>query len=140
MTTILKPGDLVVVDPTYATSRHAGRVFRVVRYLKVNVEVEPLDGGRPLRGAPALFVPYEGDVSVTAATTAGTGTPFLDFLWPGQVVTVTGPGWERPADERYVVLVQRDATRVSLARLGGDEGRTYPRVPRSYLTVVDVSC
>lgn len=136
-------GDRVIVDPAVARSSHLGVVYRVTRLLPVNVVVEPVDGGRTMKINPGFLQPapateadtIESTSSGNASAGAATSASFQPPLEQGTVVTVAGPGWTRPADQLYVVL--RDSGgRVSVTRLGGDNGR-YWRVNRRLLTVID---
>ncbi len=125
-------GDRVIVAPEAARPANRGVVYRVTRTLKVNVVVEPVDGGRPMRIHPDYLLPAPDDTTATA----GVAVPYLAPLDPGAVVTVAGPGWKQPAGQLYVVLRDNGDDRLSIAKLGGDNGR-YWRVRRAGLTVID---
>lgn len=127
-----KIGDLVKVRDEFARQMHRGQVYRVTKTLKVNILVEPIGGGRSMRGNPELFEP--APESTAAAVER---TPFLPLLSPGEVVTVAGPGWKQPADRYYVVIHQGNDQKVKIAELGGDGGRYWPSVPRTMITVVN---
>jgi hypothetical protein len=132
--------DLVIVNPLYARSWDRGVVYRVTRILPINIEVEPIGGGRKLRANPDLFqhaptgTTPAGNIPAGAATV--TTVPLLAPLWPASVVTVAGPGWRQPAEQLWVVLRDKGDT-VSIAKLGADAGRYFPKVPRTFLTVID---
>src|SRR5438874_5286285 len=97
-------GDRVIIAPEAARPANRGVVYRVTRTLKVNVVVEPVDGGRPMRIHPDYLLPAPDDTTATAAATASVAVPYLAPLDPGTVVTVAGPGWKQPAGQLYVVL------------------------------------
>jgi hypothetical protein len=137
-----KVGDLVIVAPLYARLNDRGVVYRVTKILKVNIDAVPVRGGRTLRANPDAFRPAPDDL-IAALGVAGKPAasvemvPLQPTLWQATVVTITGPGWNHPAGQLWVVLKDK-VDKVSVARLGGVDGaRYYPRVPRSYLTVVD---
>jgi hypothetical protein len=138
-----KVGDLVIVAPLYARRTDHGVVYRVTKIHRVNIIVTPVDGGRPLRAKPEVFLPApapggadRGDGGTASPVQVET-VPLLPMLWPATVVTIAGPGWNQPADQLWVVLKDK-VDRVSVARLGGIDGaRYYPRVPRSFVSVVD---
>jgi hypothetical protein len=128
-----KIGDLVVLDELYATSVTRGVVYRVSDILKVNIVVQPVSGGRGLRGKP-----YQFQAAPKDAATAAIGVPYVPPVWPGEVVTIAGPGWKQPSEVLWVVIKDNADRKVKVARLGGDAGR-YWTVPRGMLTVVDKS-
>lgn len=129
-------GDLVIIDPQVATPAYLGKVYRVTRLLKVNVVIEPVGGGRGVRVKPDLLQPAPTDTAQTTPTSAAEVVPYQAPLDAGAVVTVAGPRWTQPADQLYVVLRDK-GDRVSIVKLGGDDGRYWPRVPRAMLTVVE---
>jgi hypothetical protein len=129
-------GDLVVIADGYAPAVLQGVAYRVVRRLQVNVELEPLAGGRRVRVNPRILLP--APPGTDPITTPAAIVDYQPPLTPGQIVTVAGPGWRRPATELFVVMKEKPDMRVSIAKLGGDEeGRYWPNVPRSIITVVD---
>lgn len=126
----IRPGDLVVVDPTQ-TNRYVGVTWKVQRKLRVNVVLE--DVARPqtrrLRCRPELLLLADD------ATTDSSTVTFIAHahLSPGDFVVVVHPLW-RGGDGVYVVL--RDGgDKVRLARAGGEAGR-YWNVPRGWVTRV----
>ena len=127
-------GDLVMVAEIYARPHDRGVIYRVTRVLTVNIVAEPVTGGRPVKGKPELFVPAPADAATTAAVTE---IPYEPPLNSGQIVTVAGPGWRQPPANLYVVLRESPDGKVKLARLGGENGRYWPGIPRRMLTVID---
>jgi hypothetical protein len=139
-------GDLVIVDPEFARPTQRGVVYRVTRLLPVNIIAEPVAGGRPIRANPSMLLPAPADAAAIESAAAGatatavgvTYQPPPPPLYRGQVVTIAGPRWRRPAGELYVVLRDKADGKVSVAILGGDpQGRYWPSLPRTYLTVVE---
>jgi hypothetical protein len=135
-------GDTVIVDPAVATARHLGVIYRVTRLLPVNVVVEPVGGGRPMKINPGYLRPAPETDSTTAHSGSGGGTatvgvPYEAPLDQGTLVTVAGPGWREPPGELHVVLRDNGAGRVSIVKLGGAGGRYWRGVARRLLTVID---
>ena len=130
-------GDLVIIDPQVATAAYLGKVYRVTRLVKVNVLIEPVDGGRGVRIKPDLLQPAPTDPH--AAKAAVVAVPYQAPLDAGTVVTVAGLRWKQPAEQLYVVLRDTGGGRASIVKLGGDDGRYWPGVPHSMITVVDPS-
>lgn len=126
-------GDLVVLTEAAARGQYKGVVFRVTRIMPVNIAVEPVNGGRGVKGSPALFEPAPADAAATAVE-----APSYAPLSCGEVVMVSGPGWKQPAHLLYVVLNQAADGRCKIALLGGDRDKFWPRIPRAYLTSVRV--
>jgi hypothetical protein len=137
-----KVGDLVVVNDMYSRREDRGVVYRVTKVLPVNIVAERANGpGRSIRGNPDLF--DLAPDSTTQRTDAGFATvESVEYLPPlacGQIVTIAGAGWREPADRLYVVLRESADAKVRVARLGGDNGRYWPSVPRQLCTVVEFS-
>ncbi|WP_019901951.1 hypothetical protein [Salinispora arenicola] len=134
-------GDRVIVDPAIASARHRGVIYRVTRLLPVNVVVEPDGGGRTMRINPSYLRPApDANNTNTGATAAVTGVERVPYETPldqGTLVTVAGPGWKQPAGELYVVLRDNGTGKVSLVKLGGNNGRYWRGVSRRLVTVVD---
>jgi hypothetical protein len=134
-------GDLVMVNPAYARPNERGIVYRVTKVLPVNIQVTPVAGGRPMRANPDMFLPAPTGAATTD-TTSSTDTTGVTYqpaplpLYAATIVTVAGPGWRQPADQLYVVL-RDNGDKVSLAKLGGDNGRYWRGVRRTMLTVID---
>ncbi|SEB75858.1 hypothetical protein [Rhodococcus koreensis] len=60
---IFQAGDRVIIDPVVANKDMNGRVFEVVRRLKVNYELTPLDGVGPgVRAQPQVLVPAPAEL------------------------------------------------------------------------------
>ena len=106
-------GDRVIVAPDFARAAHRGVVYQVTRTLPVNVIVEPVAGGRPMRINPTYLLPAPDDDATPATAPAGSvavGVPYVPQPQPleqGTVVTVAGPGWAQPPEQLYVVLRHR---------------------------------
>jgi hypothetical protein len=90
-------------------------------YLQPAPDAAPNTTGAPASAAVATveLVPYE--------------TP----LDQGALVTVAGPGWTQPPGELYVVLRDNGTGKVSLVKLGGNNGKYWRGVSRRLLTVID---
>jgi hypothetical protein len=150
-------GDTVIVDPAVAAARPLGVVYRITQLLTVNVVVEPVGGGRPMKINPGYLQPAPAtdhttdtdtaDTGTAATGTAATGTaggtatvatvPYEAPLDQGTLVTVAGPGWRQPPGELYVVLRDNGTGRASIVKLGGAGGRYWRGVARRLLTVID---
>jgi hypothetical protein len=136
-------GDRAIVDPAVASARHLGVVYSVTRLLPVNVVVEPVDGGRTMKINPSYLRPApdaDNSRTSTAATAAVANVelvPYETSLEQGALVTVAGPGWQQPPGELYVVLRDNGTGKVSLVKLGGNNGRYWRGVARRPVTVVD---
>jgi hypothetical protein len=135
-TATLQVGDLVMIAEEFLRPAYRGVVYRVTRMLKVNLELEPVAGGRRVRANPQVLVPAPPGTGPKA--TPVTDLPYRPPLRPGQIVTVTGPGWREPPGLLYIVLKHRPDDKVSIAKLGGHEqGHYWPSVPRRMLTLVE---
>lgn len=136
-------GDRVIVDPAVASARHRGVVYRVTRLLPVNVVVEPVDGGRPMRINPSYLQPAPDAPDTTTGAAANAAAAIVELvpyeapLEQGALVTVAGPGWKQPPGELYVVLRDNGTGTVSLVKLGGNNGKYWRGVSRRLLTVID---
>ncbi|WP_435585891.1 hypothetical protein [Micromonospora aurantiaca (nom. illeg.)] len=106
-------GDRVTIDPAVARASTRGVTYRVTRLLPVNVVVEPVDGGRPVKVNPTYLrpAPTADSTTTTDSSSIGGGTHSGEWamlheapLHPGTLVTVAGPGWKQPPGELYVVL------------------------------------
>jgi hypothetical protein len=131
-------GDRVIISPDFARPAHRGVVYRITRTLPVNVVVEPVAGGRPMRINPAYLLPAP-DEAIPAGSVA-VGVPYVPQPQPldqGTVVTVVGPRWTQPPEQLYVVLRDNGDGRVSIVKLGGDNGRYWRGVRRTLITVID---
>lgn len=114
-----KVGDRVSVNHP----KHGG-VWIVKKVNEVNVLLEPQGGGRPLRCPPSLLVP-PGE----------TPRVYDSVLYnPGELVRI-------PTGKHaglYVVIADRGADKVNIARLGGDGG-AYLRAFRGSISKVDAT-
>jgi hypothetical protein len=131
--------DLVMIADDFARPADRGVIYRVTRMLKVSLELEPVAGGRRVRAHPQVLVPAPSETDPKAAPRIGVPHQRRPVpLRPGQIVTVAGPGWRKPAGQLYVVLKHRQDDKVNMAKLGGEaSGRYWPSVPRRMLTVVE---
>ncbi|MFV2019430.1 hypothetical protein [Micromonospora sp. LOL_023] len=131
--------DLVVISPVFARPGEENVVYRVVEVHRVNLDAAPVSGGRPIRAPKDMFEPTP---ETTAAAEQPDGTHPAPAnpvtLWAGSVVTVAGPRWTGQAGQLYVVL-RTSGDKVSLVKLGGDNGRYWRGVHRSFCTLVDPS-
>ncbi|WP_435204963.1 hypothetical protein [Micromonospora sp. bgisy143] len=136
-------GDRVTIDPAVARASTRGVTYRVTRLLPVNVVVEPVEGGRPVKVNPIYLRPASSADTTAGSSTGGgrTGSGWTMIheapLHPGTLVTVAGAGWQQPPGELYVVLRDTGTGRVSLVPLGGNNGRYWRGVSRQLLTTVD---
>jgi hypothetical protein len=133
-------GDRVTIDPTVARASTLGVTYRITRLLPVNVVVEPVSGGRPMKINPAHLRPAptaDSTAKAGGATTSAVTMLHQAPLHQGTLVTVAGPGWKQPPGELYVVLRDTGTGRVSIVTLGGNNGRYWRGVSRRLLTIVD---
>lgn len=135
-TTTFTVGDIVRPLPMFTNANFAGR-YRITKVNPKTYRLEPLTSGRPVRAQHEMVeaAPEEEKGGLTRVEIED--VPILPPVCMGQVVSVEGPGWKRPASELYVVIAERADGRVKIVRLGGDDGRYWPKVPRELLTVVD---
>lgn len=133
------PDPLVLVIPKYAPKGTEGWVYRIKAINKVTVSLDPIGGGRGLKADPFTLVWADADdVAAHEAQLKRTGPPPAEPVHSGTVVTVAGPRWKQRPGLLYVVTALKGMTEVSLARLGGDGGRTWPGIPLTYCTPVAV--
>lgn len=130
-------GDRVVVAPEFARPAHQGVVCRVSRILTVNVVVDPVGGGRPMRINPAYLRPAPDDDAPAGSAVGVSYQAPPPPLEQGTVVTVAGPGWKQPPGQLYVVLRDSGDGKASIVKLGGDNGRYWRRVPHTSMTIID---
>lgn len=119
--------------------REASFTWRVVEIrprAKSCVVIEVVDNPHHrLAVEPAMIDKADADGTVVKIV------PLLPTLWPGAVVTVTAEGRRYvKVDEgqRFVVLREKRDDKVSIAKLGGDEGRYWPSIPRQFLEIVEL--
>lgn len=132
--TTFQVGDLVVINAMYARRGQEDQVYKVTKLLPVNVQIQPVVGGRGIIIHPSGLQPAPAD-RVTQVTEVG--VPYMPMLYAGTVVTVSGPGWRQSTTDLYVVLTEKVDGKVKIVKLGGEDGRYWPGIPRTYLTVVD---
>lgn len=120
-------GDRVIIDPEYVTKSLRGRVFEVVRRMKVNYELRPLDGvGRNLAAHPGEIVPAPKELLAKPIVAV---TPFE----LGSTVRVKAAN----IDPSTLFVVLSNGSKVKVAKLGNDESR-YWNVPRTWLEKVTI--
>jgi hypothetical protein len=116
-------GQYVTVDD----ERFPG-VYKIAGIGKVNMSLDPVAGGRGLRVPPFALRPASAE-QVEAAEAARPAVP----VSTGSVVRYRNP---KAAGHLCVVIKLHQDGSVNLARLGGDNGRYWPRVPPRHVTVV----
>ena len=131
------PGDLVRLAEDVGTKRERTFVFCVTDTKPVNgridYKIQPVQGGSiTIAQAVHLEPASDRDKAVAAATPVAKFTPCV-----GQVVTASRLAGQAPDVLMVVLAVNRDAT-VKLARLGGDDGRYFPKVDIANLTLAAV--
>jgi hypothetical protein len=125
----VKQEQLVMWLPDYAPTGSSSTVYRITKLNKKTVTIEAVGGGRQYRASPYMLVDAPAEAAAAAEALPTVPTPV------GAVVTISGPGWSRPAGELFSVKTDGDTT-VAVARLGGNDGRYFPKIPRRMLTVV----
>lgn len=127
-TNIFQAGDRVIIDPVVANKDMKGRVFEVVRRLKVNYDVKPLDGVGPLvRAQPEVLLPAPAELLAKPIVAVAP-------LSTGSMVRVKRA---RNIDPTTLFVVLANGAKVKIAELGGEDGR-YWNVPRSALEKVTI--
>ena len=125
---IFQAGDRVIIDPVVANKDMKGRVFEVVRRLKVNYDVKPLDGVGPLvRAQPEVLLPAPAELLAKPIVAVAP-------LSTGSTVRVKRA---RNIDPTTLFVVLANGAKVKIAELGGEDGR-YWNVPRSALEKVTI--
>ena len=120
-------GDRVIIDPQYVTKSLRGRVFEVVRRMKVNYELAPLDGvGRNVAAHPGRIVPAPKELLAKPIVTVAT-------LAVGSTVRVKAAD----VDPSTLFVVLSNGSKVKIAKLGNEESR-YWNVPRTLLEKVTI--
>ena len=127
-TNIFQAGDRVIIDPVVANKDMKGRVFEVVRQLKVNYDLKPLDGVGPLvRAQPEVLLPAPAELLAKPIVAVAP-------LSTGSTVRVKRA---RNIDPTTLFVVLANGAKVKIAELGGEDGR-YWNVPRSALEKVTI--
>jgi hypothetical protein len=129
-------GDRVVFAPESARPADRGVVYTVTKALPVNLIVQPVGGGRPVKANRSMFLPAPPNGTPRNPASVELTSAPQPPLSQGTVVTVAGPSWKQPPEQLYVVL-RETGDKVSLTKLGGDNGRYWRGVHRRYLTVVN---
>ena len=125
---IFQAGDRVIIDLVVANKDMTGRVFEVVRQLKVNYELKPLDGVGPgVRAQPGALLP-------APATLLAKPIIAVAPLSTGSTVRVKRA---RNIDPETLFVVLANGAKVKIAELGGEDGR-YWTVPRTALEKVTI--
>jgi hypothetical protein len=92
-------GDRVIINPDLARTSELGIVWTVTKHLTVNDVIERVDGtGRPMRINPLDLRHAPADAPATNPAVKAEVTPYQAPLYPGTLVTITGPRWTKPAD------------------------------------------
>lgn len=138
-TATFNTGDLVTLDPAHFPGL-TGRVFQIEKVPAgargVNYIAQPVDGiGRGVKAPAYCFTAYDPDApAVPVALPDYTPAPS-----PGTVVRVTGIAKIDP-NTLYVVLGEaRQINHTKLVKMGGDNGRYWPRIPTARLTVLSLT-
>ena len=125
---IFQAGDRVIIDPVVANKDMTGRVFEVVRQLKVNYELKPLDGVGPgVRAQPEVLLPAPAELLAKPIIAVAP-------LSTGSTVRVKRA---RNIDPETLFVVLANGAKVKIAELGGEDGR-YWTVPRTALEKVTI--
>jgi hypothetical protein len=127
--------DKVVILPAYQRPGDAGRVFTVTKLLPKNVRLTGPDGA--IVDAPRSAITHASPAEVAAAEAVA--ATVLPHLIPGQLATADTSKHRKLQAGLYVVLRQINNQFVSVVKLGGEEGRTWPKLPREWFTPVDPS-
>jgi hypothetical protein len=128
----LYKGDLVAIADEYARPDDRGIVYEITRENPVNWQLVPINGGgRALRCRPEMLRKATAE-EIAAARASEPVVP----VHPGTVVTVAGTGWTQPSDTLWSVTRLSGAHLFEIARLGGDGGCAFARIPRAYLKPV----
>jgi hypothetical protein len=127
----------VVVIPKYAPQGTQGWVYTVDKVNKVTVNLSPVGGGRGLKADPFTLAEADAaDLRAYEQIRAAQGDGPAVEVHTGSVVLLSGPGWRQEAGALFVVTGLKGMTEFSAVRLGGDEGRTWPKLPRTLITTV----
>jgi hypothetical protein len=131
-------GDYVRLLPFVGTRAQSAATYVVTELIGQRISMEPVAGGRGLRAAHEHVRRLDPSSREYEAAKAQhqkvAGSP---KLYPGSIVKVTVPTW-KDGDGPYVVLAVAEAT-AKLARLGGDSGRYWPKIPIAALVAVDAA-
>lgn len=132
-------GDEVTADPALFGAGVAGIVYVIAKVpvgaRGVNYVARPKGNptGRGVKGPAYALRPYDP----TAPAAAATVIPYIPTPEMGTVVTVTGLRDEKDGALFVVLGDAKKPNAVRLVRLGGDNGRYYPAIPVTRVTVVD---
>ncbi|GGK31393.1 hypothetical protein GCM10010124_25170 [Pilimelia terevasa] len=124
----IRAGDLVVLDSRYGRRKDQGVVFEVTDVVGGKVDAVSVVGGRKAGGPPQAFRPAPADL-VAAARTKAAAAPDAANIDLGSVVTICGRGWKQPVEVLWVVIRRNGDEHADVARLGGDGGRYWPKIP-----------
>ena len=135
-------GDRVIVAPDFARPAHRGVVYRVTRALPVNVVVEPVAGGRPMRinpptsyqppTTPPHLPPPPPAASPSACPTCRSRNRWSRAPWSPSPAPA---GHNHPSSCTWSCATGDG--RASIVKLGGDNGRYWRGVRRTLITVID---
>lgn len=139
MSDMLIKGEMVTLNPLCKGDFPTNSVFEVIKVLvgnrQVNYRAKYTRTGRVVIGPRSSFIKTT-DAPMAKAVVEF--VPFLERLWVGQAVTVSGSGWNFSTTELYVVIGDKADDTYKIAKLGGDEGRYFNKIPRQMLTVVEL--
>lgn len=137
-------GDSVLIKPEHLTgaknARWIGVVFEVIETKIVNLTLRSPEGTRMTcrREYLAKVDPRNPPPAALLSPPHAETIPFQAPLDPGALVTVSSPRWKEPEGVYVVLRSDFERNTSSLAPLGGGGGRYWNRVPRTWLTEVEV--
>lgn len=131
-------GTQVIINPNIFP-KYTGIQYRVHSHQVKNVTVEPVSGvGKKVRIRPNYLLPNDGAQIVGVPVV--TDVPMYEPLNIGTIVKVEGPGF-KDSHKLFVVLADNTYKNnsVKLGFLGGETGKYYPSVPRSFVTKLSLT-
>jgi hypothetical protein len=124
-----KIGDRVMIRNDVA-GKFKGVVFTIVKFLPKNIEIKCETATVRVRPHQLVDV-FSTEAAIIATDMKMMNKPVLPPLVCGMVVRYSG--------ELYVILASDAKGNYRMARLGGEAGKYWTRVPRRSLEIVDVS-
>lgn len=133
-------GDLVVLGTHWGRRADRLTVFRVtaIDHPNTTLTVTSVVGARTTSAPFEAWRPAPDDLTAAATTRAASTSVDPGAIVEGVVVTISGRGWKEPAGQRYVVTRRTNDEHVRVAKLGGDNGRFWQKIPIQALTIVDL--